>query len=66
MSGDAGLRLSRIWLFESQDIPPKLHRWALRLMEYDIDLEWREGRKHHLPDALSRLPRFDQPEQGRH
>ena len=50
-----------IWLFKSQNLSPKLHRWALRLMEYDMDLEWREGRKHHLPDALSRLPRFDQP-----
>lgn len=32
-----------------------------RLMEYDMDLKSREGRKHHLPDALSRLPRSDRP-----
>lgn len=51
-----------VWLFKSQNLSPKLHRWALRLMEYDMVLEWKEGCKHHLPDALSRLPRFDQPE----
>lgn len=50
-----------IWLFNTQNLSPKLHRWTLRLIEYSMDLEWREGRKHHLPDALSRLPRFDQP-----
>lgn len=49
------------WLFKSQNLSPKLHRWALRLMEYDMDLQWKEGRSHHLPDALSRLPRFDVP-----
>ena len=49
------------WLFKSQNLNSKLHRWALRLMEYDMDLKWKEGRNHHLPDALSRLPRFDLP-----
>ena len=51
-----------IWLFKSQNLSPKLRRWALRLMEYDMELEWREGSKHYLPDALSRLPRLDGPE----
>lgn len=49
------------WLFKSRNLSPKLHRWALRLMEFDMCLEWKEGRSHHLPDALSRLPRFDMP-----
>ena len=44
------------WLFRSRDLCPKLHRWALRLMEYDMILEWKEGALHVLPDALSRLP----------
>ncbi|CAM9901154.1 unnamed protein product, partial [Sphacelaria rigidula] len=42
------------WLFRSQNLSPKFHRWALRLMEYDMVLKWRAGREHQLPDALSR------------
>ena len=43
------------WLFRSRDLSPKLHRWALRLMEYDMELRWRAGTSHQLADALSRL-----------
>ena len=31
------------WLFKSQSLTPKYHRWALRLMEHDITLKWRPG-----------------------
>ena len=31
------------WLFRSRNLSPKLHRWALRLAEYDIVLRWRAG-----------------------
>ena len=34
------------WLFRSQDLSPKLHRWALRLMEYDAELKWKPGSAH--------------------
>ena len=44
------------WLFRSRELCPKLHRWALRLMEYDMVLEWKAGVEHVVPDALSRLP----------
>jgi len=44
------------WLFKSQSLTPKYHRWALRLMEHDITLKWRPGTQHQLPDAMSRLP----------
>lgn len=44
------------WLFRSRELCPKLHRWALRLMEYDMRLEWKAGVEHVVPDALSRLP----------
>ena len=44
------------WLFRSRELCPKLHRWALRLMEYDMELEWKAGVEHVVPDALSRLP----------
>ncbi|CAB1118123.1 unnamed protein product [Ectocarpus sp. CCAP 1310/34] len=30
--------------------------WALRLMEYDMELEWKAGVENVVPDALSRLP----------
>lgn len=45
-----------MWLFRSQDLSPKLHWWALRLMKYNVTLQWRTGASHHLPGALSRLP----------
>ena len=50
------------WLFRSRELCPKLHRWALRLMEYDIVLEWRAGLEHVLPDAFSRLPHMPTPQ----
>ena len=49
------------WLFKSQTFSSKLHRWALRLTEYDMELQWRPGANHQLPDALSRLPIGDAP-----
>ena len=44
------------WLFRSRNLSPKLHRWALRLAEYDRVLRWRSGTENLMPDALSRLP----------
>ncbi|CAB1104547.1 unnamed protein product [Ectocarpus sp. CCAP 1310/34] len=40
-------------------------RWALRLMEYDLELEWKAGVEHVVPDALSRLPVANPVERGR-
>lgn len=40
---------------------PKLHRWALKLMEYGMVVQWRPGTSHQLPDALLHLTRFAQP-----
>ena len=42
------------WLFKSQSLSAKYHRWALRLMQYDMELQWRPGTQHQLADALSR------------
>ena len=50
-----------MWLFKSQALSSKLHRWALRLMEYDMDLQWRPGADHQLTDPLWRLPLSDEP-----
>ena len=44
------------WLFRSRNLDPKLHRWALSLREYDIDLRWRAGSVNLVPDCFSRLP----------
>ena len=30
-------------------------------MEHDMDLQWKAGQNHNLPDALSRLPGFETP-----
>eukprot|EP00903_Cladosiphon_okamuranus_P015718 g14508.t3 len=51
------------WLFRSRDLCPKLHRWALRLMEYDIIMVWKAGVEHVLPDTLSRLPYSAEPQE---
>eukprot|EP00752_Nemacystus_decipiens_P017631 g15802.t1 len=50
------------WLFRSRELCPKLHRWALRLMEYDIVMVWKSGVEHVLPDTLSRLPHSAAPQ----
>ena len=47
------------WLFKSQALSAKYHRWALRLMQYDMDLQWRPGSKHQFADALSRSRSHD-------
>ena len=40
----------------------EMHRWSIRLMQFDIDLKWRKGEDHTAPDALSRLRRKGPPE----
>ena len=50
------------WLFRRRELCPKLHRWALRLVKYDMLLEWRAGVQHVVPDALSRLPHAEEPQ----
>ena len=45
------------WLFKSQSLTPRYHRWALRLMEHEITLTWRPGTQHQLPDVMSRYKR---------
>lgn len=44
-----------LWLFDSQHLSPKMLLWALKLWEFDMELQWRKGTDHVVPDALSRL-----------
>ena len=32
------------WLFTSQNLSSKMHRWSMRLMQSDIDLKWRRAK----------------------
>ena len=43
------------WLMNFTDANGRLCRWRLRLLQYDFDIEYRPGRVHQVPDALSRL-----------
>ena len=42
------------WLVKRQTLPAKYHRWARRLMQYDLALQWRSGTKRQFADVLSR------------
>lgn len=39
------------------DMSPRLQSLVLRLMKYDVKLEYHPGKTMYVPDALSRLPR---------
>ena len=43
------------WLLTLSDPSGRLMRWGLRLSEFDFEIQYRPGRVHQVPDALSRL-----------
>ncbi|CAB1112528.1 unnamed protein product [Ectocarpus sp. CCAP 1310/34] len=49
------------WLFQSQHLSSTMYRYALRMMEFTMTLQWRKGTEHTIPDALSRLPQKGPP-----
>ena len=48
-------------LFKRHGLSTKVHKWALRLIEYDMDLQRRTSTRHQLLDILSRLPCSESP-----
>jgi hypothetical protein len=45
-----------VWLMSKRGPAPRLHRWALQLADYDMDLVYRPGHENVVADALSRMP----------
>ena len=43
------------WLMSLTESSGRLTRWRLRLSKYDFTIQYRPGRVHQVPDALSRL-----------
>ena len=43
------------WLLTLSHPSGRLMRWRLRLSEFDFEIQYRQGRVHQVPDALSRL-----------
>ena len=44
------------WLETSAPTKGRLSRWAMRLSEYDYDMQHKPGKENPPPDALSRDP----------
>ncbi len=44
------------WLISLQDPAGRLARWRILLSEFDYSIDYRHGRVHQVPDALSRVP----------
>jgi len=51
------------WMMTLNDPQGRLMRWRLRLMEFNYEIVYRPGRVHQVPDALSRIPQPDRPEE---
>ena len=51
---DSRFRSKKARRVESQTLSAKYRRWALRLMQYDMELPWRPGTRHQFADTLSR------------
>ena len=44
------------WIMTARNLTGRLSRWALQLQEYDIEIVYRQGRRHLDADCLSRYP----------
>ena len=51
-----------VWLLKNKLKSARLERYALTLQHYDCEIEHRAGKKHVVPDFLSRLPIYNEEE----
>jgi RNase H-like domain found in reverse transcriptase len=43
------------WVLNLADAQGRLARWRLRLLEFDLEVEYAPGKEHHAADTMSRL-----------
>lgn len=51
-----------MWLFRGKDSSPKLHRWAVKLLIYNIVLQWKKATNHYMPHAMFPFRQTDAPQ----
>lgn len=43
-------------LYTGKNLTPRVIRWALKLQEYNLDIQFKSGKENRVADALSRAP----------
>lgn len=55
---------SLLWLDKLKNPTGRLARWSLALLDYRFQIYHRKGANHRVPDALSRIPAAESPDES--